>query len=95
MPYSKLLIYIGKYFKDNEFGNWTDIQHFLVTSGEANISKEEIEVMLECLVMGDTFLEKFADNLYCVKQKVIVRQEVIKNVVDFASLGMPMYAPEL
>ena len=96
MQQSTITIYVGQYLQKEDFASWQDISNFIEEdkpNGGHRLPKEEIVVVLESLNLAG-FLNKVGE-LYTFAHKNVKVENVTKNIVPFAELGMPGYASEI
>jgi len=88
-----IILYIGKYLQNNEFVSALDVQkEILLDEGGAGgyrIELGRLTLLLSILSLAG-FTEEVGNSIYTLKNKTIVHETVIKNVVPFAELRTSM-----
>jgi hypothetical protein len=85
-----IILYIGKYLQENEFVSPLDIQKEILQdeggAGGYMIDMGRLKLNLTILSLAG-FIEEIGDKgIYTLKNKTIVHETVIKNIVPFAEL---------
>lgn len=88
-----IFLYIGKYLQNNEFVSALDIQkEILLDEGGAGgymIDMGRIKLMLTITLLAG-FIEEVGSGIYTLKNKTIVHETVIKNIVPLADCRISM-----
>jgi hypothetical protein len=88
-----IVLYIGKYLQENEFVSSLDIQKEILQdeggAGGYRIELGRINLLLTILSLGG-FTEEVSPGIYTLKNRTIVHETVVKNVVPFAECRVSM-----
>jgi hypothetical protein len=92
MKDTTIILYVGKYLRENEFVSSLDIQNYIVQdeqgAGGYRVELGRIDRMLTILALAE-FIEEIG-NVYTLKNKTIVHETIVKNVVPFADLRVSL-----
>ncbi len=93
MDLSTIILYIGHYLMDNEFVSALDVQNYIVQdvqgTGGYRIEIGRINSALSILLLAG-FIDEVGGKIYTLKNKTIIHETIVKNVVPFAELRVSM-----
>jgi len=93
MKDTTIILYVGKYLQENEFVSALDIQNYIVQdeqgTGGYRIELARIDRMLSILLLAG-FVEEVGNRIYTLKNKTIVHETIVKNVIPLAELRVSL-----